>query len=184
MATTPSSGSSSRPMSPRMRFYFSRIFPWGFILMGAIVFIFGVRNFTRARESASWPTVEGRVAHSEMTLGSGDESSVYHASVLYNYKLSGVSYSSDRIGFGDFDSSDSSHAQAIVNRYPVGTSVQVHYNPQTPNLSVLETGVNGATYFLAPGGALFLISGCLMLWGLPKLLRLLSAATPSDDSSN
>ena len=180
---------SSRPMSPGMQFFFSRIFPLPFIFVGAVVFLIGARDFNRARESVTWPAVKGLIARSEMTshLSSGahgSSSTVYHAEILYNYRLSGVPYSSNRVSFGDYDSGFPSHAQAIVNRYPKGISVQVYYNPQSPELSVLETGVNGATYFLPLGGFLFFVTGCLMLWGLPKLLGQRPSQAPCNDSSS
>jgi hypothetical protein len=181
---------SSRPMSPGLKFFFSRIFPLPFILVGAVVFFIGVRNFNRARESVLWPTVEGRVAHSEMTISwphandsHQSNTPTYGAEVLYKYQLSGTTYSSNRVGFGDYESGDPSHAQSILNRYPRGISVQVHYNPQSPELSVLETGVHGATYFLPIGGLLFFVAGCIMLWGLPKLFRQMPAQAPSSDSA-
>lgn len=191
MPITPSFGSRA-PIGLRLKALsqfapvFIWVFAWPAILAGAAVLFFGGRNFIRARESVTWPAVEGRVARSEMTLSTSGQHGQpnYHAEVLYNYQLSGATYSSNRIGFGDFDSSDPSHAQSILNRYPKGISVQVRYNPQSPELSVLETGVNGGTYILLLGGLLFFAMGCLTLWGLPRLLPLLSAAAPSDDSSN
>ena len=167
-----------------MKFLFSRIFPWPFILAGAGILFFGIRNFNRARESITWPTIEGHVIRSEMTWGSSHDSTTYKAEVLYNYQLSSVTYSSNRVGFGDYGSSDSSHARTILNRYPTGISVQVHYNPKSPELSVLETGVHGATYFLPLGGLLFFVVGCLTLWGLPKLIGKMPVQAPGKDSSS
>jgi hypothetical protein len=152
--------------------------------MGAIMLIIGVRDLIRAHESVLWPTVEGHVIRSEITSDNSGDSTTYHAEVSYNYQLSGVTHSSNRIGFGDYGSSDPSHAETILSRYPKGISIQVHYNPHSPELSVLETGVHGAVYFLAPGGLLFFVVGCFFLWGMPKLVRLMPAQAPSSDRSS
>lgn len=101
---------------------------------------------------------------------------MYHAEVVYRYKVSGRAYSSDLVEFGEFDTEDPSDAQEIANRYPEGISVQVHYDPQSPDISVLETNVGGGSYIRLFLGLVFFGTGCLMAWGLPKLCRLENAA--------
>jgi hypothetical protein len=100
----------------------------------------------------------------------------FHAEVLYDYRLSNGNYSSDQIGFGKFDSADVSDAQAIINSYPVGTSVKVYYDPQSPDFSVLKTGTHGSMYTLPVIGLLLFVAGCVFL-------RLMPVQTSSNGSS-
>ena len=181
--------SSRRPMSPRMQFFFGRFFPWPFILLGGAMAFIGVRDFIRARESVDWPTVSGQVVHSQVTWsvsdGTNSRSTTYRADVLYDYKLSGRIYSSNRVAFGNFSSNDPSDAQIIVDRYPARTLVEVHYDPQSPELAVLEAGVHGGTYLALLLGAGFFALGCGLLFWLPQRMRQAAAtAAPAGEETS
>jgi hypothetical protein len=166
-----------------MKFFFGRVFPWPFVLAGAVVLFVGVRDVIRARESVTWPTVGGHVVGSWMAELKNKS---YLTGILYDYRLSGVTYTSDRILFEDYGLGDAGfpHAQAIMNRYPRGISVQVHYNPQSPGVSVLETGIKGQIYEVLLVGLLLFGSGCGLLWRRPKRCRQMPAQTPANDGSS
>jgi hypothetical protein len=157
-------------MNPGLKFFFGRVLPWPFVLAGAAMLALGIRDFGRARDSVTWPTVEGHIVGSWMAAFHNKS---YLAGVLYDYRLSGVTYTSDRIWFEDYGLGDADflHAQAIINRYRRGISVRVHYKPQSPELSVLETGANGGIYDFLLIGLLLFCFGCLMLWRGPKRYR-------------
>jgi hypothetical protein len=108
----------------------------------------------------------------------------YLTGVLYDYRLSGVTCSSDHILFEDYGLGDAGfpHAQATMTRYPRGISVQVHYNPKSPELSVLETGVHGQIYEVLLIGLLLFGFGCSLLWRRPKRCRQMPAPAPNNDS--
>ena len=59
----------------------------GFFIVSVVV------NFRRARESASWPQVQGKVIASEVTEGkdSGGRTS-YSVEIVYEYKVASVYY--------------------------------------------------------------------------------------------
>lgn len=170
-----------------MKFFFSRILPLPFIFVGAAVFLLGIENFIRARNSVAWPIIAGHVINSRVTayssMLSNHSRTSYRAEVLYTYQLSGVTYSSNHIGFEDPGSTDPSQAEAIASKYTEGAFVNVHYNPQSPELSVLETGVHGWNYCIPLVGFFFFFIGCIMLWGIPKLVRQMPAQAPSNTNA-
>ena len=170
-------------MNPGVKFLFGRVLPWPLVLAGAAVLFLGMRDFNRGRESVTWPAVEGHVVGSWMAEVRHKS---YLTGVLYDYRLSGVTYSSDRILFEDYGLGDSgfSHAQDTMNRYPRETSVQVHYNPRSPELSVLETGVHGQIHEVLIMGLLLFGFGCSLLWRRPKRCRRIPAQTSDNDGSS
>jgi hypothetical protein len=95
----------------------------------------------------------------------------YHAEVPYEYAVDGQTQSSNQISFGDYGSSDPSHARSVVNKYPPGTVVTVHYSPSNPTQAVLETGINGHAYFVPVFGAIFFGLPLAMFIFTPRPLK-------------
>jgi hypothetical protein len=155
-----------------MNLFFSRIFPWPFILIGAVTVYFGFRSLQRAQASATWPTVQGLVKNSSVEYHSDDKGGgTYHAEVWYTFTVNGTTFSGNRVAFGDYGSSNPSHAQSIVNRYPKGKLVAVYHNPEKPEVCVLESGVQGQVWFLPGIGFVFLVAGSSMAVFLPRAMR-------------
>jgi hypothetical protein len=157
--------------SPAKRFFFARIFPWPFLLVGLVGSFIGCRYFVLARLSSDWPSAKGLVFTSRIEEHSDSDGTTFHAKVAYSYEVAGVKFSSDRVAFGDYGSSDPEHAQEIVNRYPVNSPVVVHYKPDRPRESVLEVGVKAQAYFLPLGGFIFAAVGGAMIIYLPRIIQ-------------
>lgn len=139
------------------------------LAIGVGVTIWGFSTLESAKESLSWPTVEGKVLQSDIERVRKISSRrkkrkrksriSYQANIFYEYSVKSNKYSSDKISFGDYSSSSQSHARSIVNRYPKGKTVKVYYNPETPELAVLEPGVSWATYIPLGSGIFFILIG-------------------------
>ena len=142
----------------------------------ALVLIAGAWLFhrlvaARADVAAHWPTVAGTVTASRYqetpeTTTDGDTRVRYFANVAYRYAVGDRTFTSERIAFHGIDT----HArlidvQAIVDRYPVGATVTVHYNPDAPGEAVLEVRRPGlATPLLVTVfGLLMLVGGVWMV---------------------
>lgn len=162
---------SSKPMNPRVKFFVSRIFPLIFVVIGAGVGFYGFRGLLRANASVDWPTTHGYVVRSSVEYHDSDEGDgTYHAEILYEFKIDGVAYNGKRIAYGDYGSSNPSHARAIVNRYPVKRLVVVYYMPENPEECLLEVGIQGQTWFLPLFGIVFFTFGSIALVGIPRAL--------------
>jgi hypothetical protein len=159
-------------MTPGMKFFFSRIFPFIFIAVGAGVLFFGVRGLIRAKASMNWPEVPGTVVSSRVdrqhsTNSDGRSSTTYHAEINYRYTVAGTTYHGSRVAYGDYGSSSSSHARKIVNRYPEGKKVTVRYMPEDPEECLLESGMKAQSWFMPVFGLVFFVIGCIMAVKLP-----------------
>ena len=155
-----------------MNFFFSRIFPLIFLCVGAGILFAGIRQVVHASSSDDWPSVPGVVRSASVEYETdSDGAGTYRAEVLYGYSVEGVEQLANRVTFGDFGSSDPGRAQRIVNRYPTGTEVDVHFDPADPTRAVLEPGVHGSTWLLPGFGAIFFLAGGAMAVFLPRAMR-------------
>jgi hypothetical protein len=83
--------------------------------------------------------------------------------VRYAYDVGGNSHSADKIAFKVFLNMTQLQAQTVLDKYPVGAAVGVHYQPSDPSQSVLETGVQSTMVQLIVG-VIFLPLGLLLMW--------------------
>jgi hypothetical protein len=167
-------------MSPLMRLGFSRIFPWFFILMGAIPLGFGIRGVVLARASTHWPHAVGRVVSSTLEY---DHERFAYPRIVYEFDLDGTRFQGDRVHFGGYRSRDDPYALRLVKQYPEGREVTVYYLPDNPKTCLLEPGIRWHTWLLPGVGSVFLILGCLLLAIVPKLLQQRSPPAPAGAGS-
>ena len=164
--------SSSKQMSPGMRTFFSRVFPLPFIVVGALTLYFGGRGVHHAQESVAWPVAEGQILNSSVEYHRGSKGGgTYSAEIRYTFSVDGRMHSGNMVAFGDFGSSNSSHAQKIINRYPKDKIVSVRYLPSDPDVCVLEPGIQAQAWFLPGFGMVFFLAGMLMAVFLPRAIK-------------
>jgi len=123
-----------------------QLLPLVFVITGAVILFFGVRQIQQATASQSWPSVMGVVTVSELGKHTGDDrndSTTYSADISYDYLVDDVSYINSAIQFGQVSSSDPAVARTVLQRYEVGQTVAVYYNPAKPAQAVMEPGMRG-----------------------------------------
>lgn len=92
-------------------------------------------------ESRSWPTVPGEIVESRLKEDTDPDSIRWSPQLSFRYEVGARSLTSSRIAASLFYEGREG-AQAIVDRYPVGRQVEVHYDPAAPEVAVLETGTS------------------------------------------
>lgn len=114
------------------------LFIWTVIgVVGLGVFLYGQYQLTRARGSVTWPLVTGKIITSQVQSHHGEDGTTYSADIEYSYTVNEKQFKSDVIVIGGHDYS----AGSAVERYPLGESVRVAYNPVKPHQAVLQPGV-------------------------------------------
>ncbi|TVR47340.1 MAG: DUF3592 domain-containing protein [Planctomycetota bacterium] len=167
-------GGRSRPMSPASRFFFQRLFPLPFILIGLGVLVFGINSLRLAIASSDWPSVEGVVVSSEVVSSrDSDGNTTYRPNVVYEYEVDGANFVGDRLAFGgSVGTSGGGSARSVVQRYPVGKVIDVHYRPGHPQTAVLEPGLGFAPFFLIGFGFIFFSVGLAAFLFMPRMIAM------------
>lgn len=142
------------------------LFSLVFIVIGAGMGYYAMKIAAKARQSTSWPSTEGEIAHSAVLYNSdatvSNNQSSFKADISYRYKVKGLNYSSSRISMLDY-SSTWKRAQSLVHQYPDKSQVRVYYNPTNYSDAVLEPGEVGGINVLLAVGAIFAASGIFFL---------------------
>ena len=162
----------------------TRIFLWLFVLIGLGAMGAGAWNLFQSFRCTRWPVTEGVITTAKVTRSSsGKGGDTYGASIAYDYKVAGTFHTSTRLAFGAVNSSRA-RAQAVLDRYPVGKKVRVHYAPGDPEEAVLETGVHGGTWICFGVGTVFVLAGAMFLGVFSAANRAgpVAPATASDAS--
>jgi hypothetical protein len=92
----------------------------------------------------SWDEAAGKILSSDVVSKTkhenGRTSTLYSASVRYEYLVDGKSYTGSRIGVVSSSSSFRSWAEKTASRYSEDSNVPVYFNPKEPSSSVLAKG--------------------------------------------
>ena len=157
---------TTNPPSPALKRFlvFLLLLPWLFIAVGGGALAYGVWTYRLARESVTWPHVNGRIVSSEIEWhpSTGHASSRHEAVICYEYTVGGVThtgkrdtYLSEQCGLTD--------PRTLVKRFPVGAIVPVYHRPSDPTITVLVPGWDGS-HFILPGiGLGFILFGGFFL---------------------
>ena len=90
----------------------------------------------------------------------------FYARVVYEYTVDGISYSSERIGYGIVitDSDEQGIRSSLAGRHwRPGVEVSVYYDPLNPSESVLLPGSSVSTFLVPAGGIIMVLVGTLIL---------------------
>jgi hypothetical protein len=112
--------------------------------------------FWRVSRTRNWQPVTGQVITSHLVIRSDNEGSAEYPDVVYTYSVMGQQYRSDKIFVGG--AIGGTGARKVVERYPVGSAVQVYFDPQHPERSALERRSPIAGFLLVLGGGMGLIA--------------------------
>lgn len=146
-----------------------------FMLAGASWWV-GHRMDARTAASAAWPTVEGEVVRSAVSIveyrDSKDGQLKYRPRLdfAYAYEVDGRAYEGSRYdASGAWPSGD---VHAFAAEHPVGTHVQVHYDPDDPARSGLSVAGPGQTVgFRIMAYGLAALALVFAAFGMRSLLR-------------
>jgi hypothetical protein len=129
-----------------------------FFTVGGGLLYWGWTILQNARASASWPSAQGQIVNSYVSHSTDSEGGdSYSPEVTFEYTVNDQRYQDTRIKFGENSYSSNNRAQEVVNRYPIGQTVAVYYDPAEPETAVLEPGVTSGSYIVIGIGAIFVL---------------------------
>ncbi len=135
-----------------------------FLALGLWMSAKGIGNIRRSAQSVHFPKADATVTVSNVSSASsraadGTRSATsYSANIEFQYQVNGAAYSTSTRHFGQTTgSTDSSEAELLRLRYPIGANTWVYYDPANPASAVAEPGFHANLIWL-PGGGLFFIA--------------------------
>ena len=127
-----------------------------FFLGGILVLSKGSYDVYQSLRSYTWPSVEGKIVASRVDREwHPGKSPTYYPRISYVYLVGGKEYTGNVVFFSQYGTGGPSGVQEIVDRYPEGKRVSVYYDPQDPQLAVLERGLQWASLALIVIGFIF-----------------------------
>jgi len=123
-----------------------------FLVLGTVLLVsFGYQAIQAVR-SESWPTVEGMVTESTVVQSTGRrDRKTAVPTITYRYSVDGVEHVGTRLFFGSQYSESwtagakwTTSTNEYIARYPPGTLLRVHYDPEHAATSVVEAGLKPA----------------------------------------
>ncbi len=143
------------------------------ILAGTGSTCMGAGSARRSLGAMLWPTVPGQVVESRVAGTRGS----FQPWVKYAYRVGAVDYEGGAIGSpgrgfegrGGITSPSRARAERVAARFPSGTRVSVHHDPDDPRWSVVEPSFAWLSLFPLGVGLLFLVLG-IGMWRTPRRL--------------
>ena len=144
--------------------------------------LYKMRELQRA---AKWPSAQGRIVRAESRAVKKnhieDPTTVGTAALIeYVFSVDGAEYRGRRISIGEVATS-SSEVDAVLERYRVGRTVPVFYNPDNPKEAVLERDSPASAtvmYGIAAGVVLVGLAVVLIFTRVSQIVGLLQPYFP------
>ncbi len=113
--------------------------------LGLAFIILGISPFIRSEMSDAWHAGHGKILSSELVPGTSlwGWALTHRVHIVYQYEtLTGEVLDSAHLEFGIGGHSYliRGYAERVVERYPVGKLIRAYYDPDQPNVAVLERG--------------------------------------------
>jgi hypothetical protein len=119
----------------------------------------------RAAASRKWPRAPGKVLRAFVDKEEDNEGPAYRVKVVCRYRVGDSEHTCERLRFGIslWTSIPMTYFSRALRKYTPGDSVEVAYNPQKPEESVLEPGFAPTMLSGFAFGLLFFIMGIIAL---------------------
>ncbi len=153
----------------------TRIVGLFFILIGIPIVYITYGMIFGPSIAANWTVLKGTILSANVstvstyhTASTYPNNYMYIPNVVYSYVINGTRYTSSNIypSNNNFGYSTGQQAEAVIQNYTVGESVNVYYNP-TESITALTTKSNGTantlTLIFFIGGVLAILMGVLAL---------------------
>ncbi|GAP62236.1 hypothetical protein ARMA_0659 [Ardenticatena maritima] len=144
-----------------------------FVVMSYLTFGFVKSYRDQVRASRTFQPVPARVLESKVKRISGDKGSdSFLPYVRYTYEVDGKRYESDTFFFTGWGYNDYLEAKKKVDNYPVGATVTAYYDPNAPEITVLDNSFpTNASFAFAIFGVFWSIAIVVFLYAIWPVVR-------------
>jgi hypothetical protein len=115
-------------------------------MLGLAITLYAGFLLYKSYKSATWPSVTGEVKELGLKDYSDSDGPAFSPEIRYEYLVDGKVHSGKNwhYRFGPLFSKKEK-AQVYLNQYSIGMKIAIHYEPNKPESSVLETSLNTGT---------------------------------------
>ena len=128
-----------------------------FLVAGFITMLWGLRIILQAQKTKQWPSVDGVIEESKPSSEEND----LLPYIQFGYAVEDVSYQQTMTFSSDITPTQE-FALSYTQKYPVGTKVQVFYDPANPQDATLEPGLGKGDWLVLVIGTGTFILGILL----------------------
>ena len=133
------------------------------LLFGGAVALSMAHRLLLQMHSRRWSATVGTITRSELYRAPAGSELSTEALITFSYTVNGIEYSSSQVQLGR-GRPTGSDAEWQVRARRVGASVQVYYDPRSPSMSSLESGVHRGTVWALVISLLVAVCGAVGLW--------------------
>ena len=140
---------------------------FAFLVIGPYMVYLGISPYLEDSEMGDWASTPGSIVASEVqseyVQGRGGKIWHYYPAYQYTYEVNGVIFEdASRAPTGDFSTEEG--AQEYLDEHPIGSQVEVYYDPEEPSDSVLDRSdfdmMEQLPFFVA--GSIMLLFGAVV----------------------
>ena len=129
--------------------------PLMFVGFGVVLIAIGVSSYRRTKITQSWPSTEGTVSATNIRRYNDESTIRFAPEVDYENRVDGQAYKSSEIRPEVFISFfDEDEAKRFLQKYAVGSKVQVFYDPSMPKEAVIEPRAAPVLHFVTMMGVI------------------------------
>ena len=129
-----------------------------FIVSGIGAMLWGWRLIAAGKKSIDWPYVDGTIKESRQ------DDLLPH--IEYSYTVAEQTYQANMTISGDITPSEE-FTKSYLEKFPVGKTVKVYYNPDQPDSATLEPGPGKGDWIVFAIGLATTVLGILFLFFTP-----------------
>jgi hypothetical protein len=105
--------------------------------VGLVAMCYALVLWLRLRRCNNWPSTDGTIIRSNKIVTRHNFQKIEKVIIRYSY-FAGCRYESETVKVGGFMHVRKRDENALLLRYPLGKSVQVFYDPHSPQVACLE----------------------------------------------
>lgn len=155
-------------MSMKASMGFFTVFISLFYVVGFGMLGYGLWSAVRSTHAADWPQTPGTVTSLVIKENHDSDGTTYEVQVEYTYTVAGQAHTGSRLAFGYGASSGHDAHDEIYRKLKDAKEVEVRYDPQNPETSVLSYGVHRSIQFTLAFAITWLafVIGFTVMWWL------------------
>lgn len=136
------------------------------VVLASVHFFMAALNIFRVKYSESWPSTKGIILNSEVScMGSSTGNTTFRTMIRYRYAVGTEEFICSTLCIGgELVTSERQRVQDRCDKYPVGSEVEVYYNPKNPRKACLEKRSEMTLFLIALGGCLLVLGAGVYLW--------------------